>query len=163
MYWFEIKKLINCSLNFGNLKIMLLIYICDFLKFYIRSLSLFSKIISHHDIFSEIRFCLKNYSSYLIIHKCKKTFLSTVVLFLYQIRWTEISRSEQQIQTPKLVFHGNRMLITTTPTGYGPSIPSVLFCLTAYTYILNLVDLFSFQTLEERYYIFITIQQCFTL
>lgn len=134
-----------------------------FYIFYIRSLCLFSKIISHHDIFSEIRFCLKNYSSYLIIHKCKKTFLSTVVLFLYQVRWTEINRSEQQIQTPKLAFHGNRTLITTTPARYGPSIPSVLFCLTAYTYIRNLVDLFSFQTLEERYYIFITIQQCFTL
>lgn len=112
-----------------------------FFLFYIRSLSLFIKIISHHDIFSEIRFCLKNYSSYLITHKCKKTFLSTVVLFLYQVRWTEISRSEQQIHTPKLDFHGNRTLITTTPTGYGPSIPSVLYRFNAYTYIRNLVDL----------------------
>lgn len=126
MYWFEIKKnWLICSLNFGNLKF--------FLKFYIRSLSLFIKIINHHDIFNEIRFCLKNYSSYFIIHKCKKIFFSTVVLFLYQVRWTEINRSEQQIQTPKLAFHGNRTLITTTPTGYGPSIPSVLSCFTAYT------------------------------
>lgn len=54
MYRFELKKLIY-SLIFGDLKIMLLQYIREFL-FHIRLLSLFSKIISHHDRFSEIHF-----------------------------------------------------------------------------------------------------------
>lgn len=49
------------SLIFGDLKIMLLKYIHE-LSFYIRFLSLFSKIISHHDRFNEIHICLKNYN-----------------------------------------------------------------------------------------------------
>lgn len=61
MYWFELKKLIIFNVIFGDLKIMLLKYIHE-LSFYIRFLSLFSKIISHHDRFNEIHICLKNYN-----------------------------------------------------------------------------------------------------
>lgn len=49
--------------------------------------------------------------------------LFSMIVLLYRVRCEEISRSEQQFQTPKLVFRGNRTLITTTATGNGPLIP----------------------------------------